>query len=78
MRLDHGDGHDVEDAAGVGVFGVSEFVVTPAILKNFLNLAVDLTAIRAFEINSVFPVRGDGVADRRDGLFATEPSKMQT
>ena len=34
MRLNHGHGHDVEDAAGVGVFGIGKFVIPPAILKH--------------------------------------------
>ena len=69
LCLDHGDGHDVEDAAGVGVFRVGQFLVASALVVGRLNLAVDLSAIRAFEIDAVVAVRLDGAADGRVGDF---------
>lgn len=83
MGLDDGHRHDVEDAAGVGVFRVSEFVVATACIVGRLDLAVDLTAIRAFEVNDVPAVRLDGAADGRVGdllfrdLFDVERSTRQ-
>ena len=65
--LDHRDRHDVEDAAGVGVFRIGQFLVAPALVVGGLNLAVDLAAIRAFEIDAVLPVGGDGAANGRVG-----------
>ena len=70
MSLDHRDGHDVEDAAGVRVFGVGQFLVTSPLVVGRLNLAVDLSAICAFEIDAVVPVRVDGGADDRVGRFS--------
>ena len=67
--MNYCDGHDVKNAAGVGIFGVGEFVIPPAILINGLNLAVDLAAIWPFKINAIFPMRGDGVANNRIGGF---------
>lgn len=54
MRLNHSDGHNVEDAASVRVFGIGQLFVTVAILVSGLNLAVHLTAIRAFEVHASF------------------------
>ena len=67
MGLDDRDRHDVEDAAGVRVFGVGQFLVAPALVVGRLNLAVDLPAIGAFEIDAVVAVGGDGAADGRVG-----------
>ena len=61
--MDHRDGHDVEDAALSSVVRVAEFFVTPALVVGCLNLAVDLASVCAFEIDEIFPVRGDGAAD---------------
>ena len=49
VRLDHRHRHDVEDAAGVRVFGIGQFLVTATLVVGRLNLAVDLAAISAFE-----------------------------
>ncbi len=69
MVLDHGDRHDVEDAAGVRVFRIGQFLVASALVVGGLNLAVDLPAISAFEVDAVFPVGGDGAANGRVGGF---------
>ena len=47
MMLDHGYSHDVEDAAGIHVFRIRQFFVTPAVVIRHLDLAVDLPAICA-------------------------------
>ena len=60
MGVDHGHGHDIEDAAGVRVFRIGQFLVTAAAVVGRLNLAVDLAAICPFEIDAVVPVCGDG------------------
>ena len=65
--MDHRDGHDVEDAALSSVVRVAEFFVTPALAVGCLNLSIDLASICAFEIDAIFPVRGDGAADGRVG-----------
>jgi hypothetical protein len=63
MLFDDGDGHNVEDAAGVSILRVRELFVTPAIVVGFLNLAVDLPAISAVQIDTIFPVCSDGIVD---------------
>ena len=67
MVLDHGDRHDVEDAAGVRVLEVRKFLVAPALVVGGLNLAVHLPAIRAFQVDAIFAVCGNGAADGRVG-----------
>src|ERR1039458_2068450 len=66
MVVDDSDGHNVEDAAGVSVLGVRELFVTPAVVVGSLNLAVDLPAISAVQIDTIFPVCSDGIVD--DGI----------
>ena len=51
VRLNHRHRHDVEDAAGVGVFRIGQLLVTATLVVGRLNLAVDLTAVGAFEVD---------------------------
>ena len=70
VGVDDRDSHDVEDAAGVGVFRVGQFLVAAPVVVGDLDFAVDLAAIGAFKVNAVFAVGGDGGADDRvGGLF---------
>ena len=71
MGLDDRDRHDVEDAAGVRVFGVGQFVVAPTLVVGRLDLAVDLAAIRAFEVDAVFAMSLDGAADAGSAIFSS-------
>ena len=79
MVLDHRERHDVEDTAGVRVFRVGQFLVASPPVVSRLNLAVDLSAISAIQINTVFPVRANGGSNTRVGglffrhLFNVEP-----
>ena len=63
MVFDDRNGHDVEDAAGVGVFRVCKFLVASAFVVGRLYVLVHLPAIRAFEIEPIFAMRFDGGAD---------------
>ncbi len=63
LRLDHGHGHDVEDAAGVRVFGIGQFLVTSTLVIGRLNLAVDLTSVWAFQVDAIVAMGMDGRAD---------------
>ena len=75
VLLDDRYGHDVEDAAGVGVFRVRKLFVAPAVIVGRLDVLVHLAAIWTFEIEPIFAMRFDGAADRRVGdlLFCDLP-----
>src|ERR1700726_1785918 len=63
--LDHDDGHDVEDAAGIGILRVGQLFVTPACVVSALNLAVDLPAISDVQIDTIFAVGSNCIVDDR-------------
>src|ERR1017187_6483525 len=65
MMLDHGYSHDVENAAGIHVFRIRQFLVTPAVVVGHLDFTVDLSAICALQVSGVFPVRSDRAMDLR-------------
>src|SRR4051812_4728649 len=62
MGLDDRHSHDVENAAGVGVFGIREFVIAPAPVKSCLDVFVDLPAIGAFEKESILAMSLDSAS----------------
>ncbi len=69
MVLDHGDRHDVEDAASVRVLEIRQFLVASSRVVGGLNLAVHLPAIRAFEVERIVPVGGNRAANGQVGGF---------
>src|SRR5438552_16684776 len=72
MSSDDRNSHDVEDAAGVDVFGVRQFIVAPAFVIGRLDVLVNLPAIRAFEVEPIFSMCFDGGADRWIGDLAAQ------
>ena len=70
MVFDHRDGHDVENAPGVHVLGVCQFLIAPALVIGCLDFSVDLSTISAFQVNRILPVGVNGAADNGvRGLF---------
>ena len=65
--LDHRHRHDVEDAAGIGVLRIGQFVVAATLVVGVLNLAIHLAAIRAFEIDAVVAMGVNRAANDRVG-----------
>lgn len=65
--LNDSHSHDAKDSSSVGVFRVRELIVTPTIIIGCLNLTVDLTAIRAFEIKKVVAMGLDSTSNHRVG-----------
>lgn len=69
MLLDDSDSHNVEYSTGVSVLRVRELFVTPALIVCGLNLAVDLPATSAVQINAIFPMGDDRAVDDRISRF---------
>lgn len=74
MGFDDGDGHEVEDAAGVGVFGVDEVFVTACGGVGGADVFGDLVAVGFFEVVDVVGVGLDDVADL--GVFTFEVDNL--
>src|SRR5690348_11802321 len=63
MVLDDGDGHDVEDAPGISVLRIRQFLVAGEVIVGDLYLAVHPPPVRAFEIDPVVAVSLHSVAN---------------